>query len=164
MSLPYDSTVFFFFSLIISIVSPFQNKSGRNSGHTYDLISPMLAKYIRFRWIVLPIDMRLYWYWAVKNIRLTLFMTCGKSRWWETSKFICQIFRKKISISGPLGCNSDVCSRIYQSCTNDPNSSLAICSVSLSSRLPLSEYWCYDKGEHSSEIFSASWVQIRVVS
>ena len=40
---------------------------------------------------------------------------------------------------------------------------LAICSVSLSSRLVLFEYWCYDKGEHSSEILSVSWVQIRCV-
>ena len=37
----------------------------------------------------------------------------------------------------------------------------AICSVSLSSILLLFEYWCYDKGEHSSEILSVSWVQIR---
>jgi hypothetical protein len=32
----------------------------------------------------------------------------------------------------------------------------AICSVSLSSRLVLFEYWCYDKDEHSSEILSVS--------
>jgi len=40
---------------------------------------------------------------------------------------------------------------------------LAICSVSLSSRLVLFEYWCSDESEHSSEILSASWVQIRSV-
>ena len=37
----------------------------------------------------------------------------------------------------------------------------AICSVSLSRKLLLFEYWCYDKDEHSSEILSVSWVQIR---
>jgi len=40
---------------------------------------------------------------------------------------------------------------------------MAICSVSLSSRLVLFEYWCYDNGEHSFEILSVSWVQIRCV-
>ena len=35
-------------------------------------------------------------------------------------------------------------------------SAAAICSVSLSSRLVLFEYWCYDVSEHSSEILSAS--------
>src|SRR5210317_2144695 len=32
----------------------------------------------------------------------------------------------------------------------------AICSVSLASRLLLSEYWCYENAEHTSEILGAS--------
>ena len=33
---------------------------------------------------------------------------------------------------------------------------MAICSVSLPSRLLLSEYWCYENAEHTSEILGAS--------
>ena len=41
--------------------------------------------------------------------------------------------------------------------TKSENSiSTAICSVSLSSKLVLFEYWCCDDSEHSSEILSAS--------
>ena len=68
------------------------------------------------------------------------------------------------SFSVSMLCAIQKCRYLLTYCRFQMKQSRAICSVSLSNMLLLCEYWCYGKGEHSSEILSMSWVQIRGAS